>query len=321
MRYTVSSTPHIRSNDTTQNIMVDVLIALTPAACAGVYIFGIRAALVLALSISSCILFEGLYQRLLKRPVTVLDCSAAVTGVLLAMNLPVTVPFWLPIVGALVAIVITKQLFGGLGQNFMNPALAGRAFLLAAYPQSMTHWSAQVDAVSTPTPLALLKTGQFAPTTADYINALIGKTGGCPGETCAIALLLGALYLLYRGVISWRIPLSYLLTFGLLTFVLGRQGQPLFTGYPLYEMLCGGLLLGAFFMATDYSTSPITPLGQLIMGAGCGLLTVVIRYYGTYPEGVSYSILLMNLAVPLIDRFTKPRVFGVRNTISQLKSR
>lgn len=309
----VSSTPHIRSNDSIESIMRDVLIALTPAALAGIYFFGFKALLIIILSIASCVFFEGAYQKITKQPITITDLSAAVTGLLLAMNLPASSPFWLPVVGGFFAIVIAKQLFGGLGQNFINPALAARAFLLASYPTQMTNFTepaglfSSAEAVSAATPLTLVKElakeGKIQELTqSDFINALIGNIGGCIGETCAIFLILGGIYLIYRKVISWRIPVTYILTVFILTLIFGRM--------PVYEILIGGLMLGAFFMATDYSSSPVTPTGQFIMGFGCGLLTAIIRVYGGYPEGVSYSILLMNLAVPLIDRFTKPKVFG-----------
>lgn len=304
----VSSTPHIRSKDSIQSIMRDVLIALTPAALMGIWYFGIKAFLIIAISIASSIFFEAAFQKITKKSITITDLSAAVTGLLLAMNLPVDIPFWLPIVGSFFAIVVAKQLFGGLGQNFINPALAARAFLLASYPTPMTNFTqptglfANSDAISTATPLSRLNEGVFIPEISDYIDALSGNIGGCIGETCAIALIIGGIYLLVRRVISWRIPVTYILTVFILSWFFGRT--------PLYELLIGGLMLGAFFMATDYSSSPVTPLGQLIMGVGCGILTSLIRSYGSYPEGVSYSILLMNLAVPLIDRYTKPKIFG-----------
>ncbi len=305
-KYIVSSTPHIRSNDSTQNIMRDVIIALTPASLMGIWFFGLNALLLIVISIASCVFFEAGFQKITKQKITITDLSAVVTGLLLAMNLPVSSPFWIPIVGGFFAIVIAKQLFGGIGQNFINPALAARAFLLASYPTEMTSFTAplgaNVDAVSYATPLALLKQGAFQPQSIDYVNALAGNIGGCIGETCAVALICGGLYLLMRKIISWRIPTTYIATVFILTWIFGRT--------PVYEILIGGLMLGAFFMATDYSSSPVTPKGQIIMGIGCGILTSLIRIYGGYPEGVSYSILLMNLAVPLIDRYTKPKVFG-----------
>lgn len=314
----VSSTPHIRSNESISSIMRDVLIALAPAAIMGIFFFGFQAALVIILSIASCVFFEGLFQVIMKKPVTISDLSAVVTGLLLAMNLPSTSPFWMPIVGGFFAIIIAKQLFGGLGQNFINPALAARAFLLASYPTKMTDFVATrynviggVDAVTSATPLAQIAESGLQVTSQDFYNALVGNIGGCIGETCALALILGGLYLLFKKIISWRIPVIYIATVFIFTtilkFVGGDAGA---LRIPYYELFTGGLMLGAFFMATDYSSSPVTPKGQLIMGFGCGILTTLIRVYGGYPEGVSYSILLMNLAVPLIDRYTKPKKFG-----------
>ncbi|MDR2904042.1 MAG: RnfABCDGE type electron transport complex subunit D [Clostridiales bacterium] len=310
-KYMVSGTPHVRSGDRISDIMLDVVIALTPAAVMAAYYFGFPAIALMLVSVESAVTFEFLYQKAMKQKVTVGDYSAMITGLLLAFNLPASAPLWLPIVGSFFAIVLVKQLFGGLGQNFMNPALAARAFLLASFSKEMTNWSALpgasavVDGVSSATPLALLKTGDFVPRGSDMINALIGNTGGCLGETCAVALIIGGLYLIARQVISWKIPVFYIGTVAVLSFLFGRQGAP------VYDLLTGGLLLGAFFMATDYSSSPVTQSGKIIFAVGCGILTMVIRALSAgYPEGVSYSILLMNLAVPLIDRFTKPRVFG-----------
>lgn len=302
--YTVSSSPHIRSKDSVSSIMRDALIALLPATLAGIYFFKIQALLVILVSIFSCMASEALWQILMKQKVKIWDFSAAVTGLLLAFNLPPSVPLWIPVVGGAFAIIIVKQFFGGIGQNFMNPALAARAFLLASWPVQMTTWT--VDGVSSATTLGILKEG--VQTLPSLWNLFIGNVGGTIGETSALALLIGGAYLLIKRIISWRIPVSYIGTVFILTWVLGRNG--LFTGNPVMEILSGGLMLGAFFMATDYSTSPITPMGQIIMGLGCGLITTIIRIYGGYPEGVSYSILIMNLFVPLIDQFTAPRVFG-----------
>lgn len=304
MKFTVSSSPHIRSNDTIKGIMRDVVIALLPAAAAGVYFFKIQALLVMIASVASCVLSEYVWQKLTKQKVTIGDYSAAVTGLLLAFNLPPTVPLWIPVVGGIFAIIIVKQFFGGLGQNFMNPALAARAFLLASWPVQMTSWV--VDGVSSATPLGILKEGGTA--LPSLVDVFIGHVGGCIGETSALALIIGGLYLLYKRVISWRIPVSYIGTVFVLMGILGRHG--FMSGNPVYEIFAGGLMLGAIFMATDYSTSPITPLGQIIMGIGCGLLTSIIRIYGGYPEGVSYSIIIMNLFVPIIDKYTAPKVFG-----------
>ncbi len=300
--YKVSSNPHIHSKDTVSGIMKDVLIALTPTGLVGIYFFGLHALLVIAVSVISCVLSELAFEKITHKKVTITDCSAAVTGVLLAYCLPSTTPLWVVAVGGVFSIVVVKQLFGGIGQNFINPALAGRAFLLASYPVQLSNWV--VDGVSQATPLTALKENgsEFVP---NMLDAFIGHIGGCIGEVSAIALIIGFIYLLVKKVITIRIPLVYILTVFVLSLILGREGSN-----PIYELLTGGLLLGAFFMATDYTTSPMTPLGQIIMGLGCGILTFVIRMYGGYPEGVSYSILIMNLAVPLIDRFTKPKIYG-----------
>lgn len=304
MMYTVSSSPHIRTNTTVQTVMRDVLIALLPATIAGIYFFKIQALLVILTSVISCVAFEALWQKIMKQKITVFDLSAAVTGLLLAFNLPVSIPLWIPVVGSAFAIIIVKQFFGGVGQNIMNPALAARAFLLASWPVQMTNWT--VDGVSAATPLAILKEGTGA--LPSLMNAFIGNMGGTIGETSVLALLLGGAYLLYKKIISWHIPVVYIGTVFVLTFVLGRNG--FMSGNAIYELLIGGLMLGAFFMATDYTTSPITKKGQVIYALGCGVMTSVIRIYGGYPEGVSYSILFMSLFVPLIDKYTKPRAFG-----------
>ncbi|SFP82835.1 RnfABCDGE type electron transport complex subunit D [Caldicoprobacter faecalis] len=314
----VSSSPHVYSEDTTARIMRDVVLALLPAAAVAVYFFGGRAALIMAISVLSAVVTEAVVQKLMKKPVTINDWSAAVTGLMLAFNLPPTVPLWLPAVGSAIAIALVKQAFGGLGHNFMNPALAARAILLAAWPVYMTTWAdpirgamsaAAADAVSSATPLAILKGMEGTEAQLPPLWAIIlGNTRGCLGETSDVALLLGAVYLLWRRVINWRIPFSFIGTVGLLTWILGPQG--LFTGNAIYHIFSGGLILGAFYMATDYSSSPVTPKGQIIMGIGCGIITSIIRLYGGYPEGVTYSILLMNVATPLIDRFTMPRIYG-----------
>lgn len=322
-KYLVTSTPHIRSKANISEIMLDVIIALAPAAVMGAFYFGPKAITIMVLSVASCVLFELLYQMYTKKEVTISDFSAVVTGLLLAFNLPASAPFWLPIVGGFFAIVLVKQLFGGLGQNFMNPALCARAFLLAAYPTQMTDWSVQpnsalVDGIASATPLDLVKHGfinpynvleRFNPRTIDILKAIIGKIGGSIGETCALALIAGGLYLIARKVISWRIPVIYIGTSFFLFWVFGRHG--FFTGNPQYEIFIGGLMLGAFFMATDYSSSPIAPKGQVIFALGCAILTVLIRVYGSYPEGVSFAILLMNVATPLIDKLTEPKIYGL----------
>ncbi|MDR1914348.1 MAG: RnfABCDGE type electron transport complex subunit D [Clostridiales bacterium] len=321
-RYLVTSTPHILSDDTIEKIMRDVLIALTPSAIMAVYYFGLKALGLIVLTVAACVGFEYLYFRLTKRPNTITDLSAVVTGVLLAFNLPPTAPFWMAIVGAFVAIVITKQLFGGLGQNFMNPALAARAFLMAAYtPQMASTWTTAspfgFDAVATATPLSIIKEDPgYILSSNDVLNALLGNTAGCIGETCALALIAGGIYLLARKIISWRVPATYIGTVFILSTVLGRNG--FMTGAGWYEILAGGLMMGAFFMATDYATSPVNDWGKIIMGVGCGILTVVIRNYGGYPEGVSYSILIMNLFVPLLDKYCAARVFGTKKAGQKL---
>lgn len=302
--YTVSSSPHIRSNTTVQTMMRDVLIALLPATIAGIYFFKVRALLIIILSIASCVGAEALWQKLTHQKFTVGDLSAVVTGLLLAFNLPAAAPLWLPVVGGIFAIIIVKQFFGGIGQNIMNPALAARAFLLASWPVQMTSWT--VDGVSSATALGILKEGSG--TLPSLWNVFIGNVGGCIGETSALALLIGGAYLLYKRIISWHIPVTYISTVFLLTLIMGRNGLSLSGAF--YEIFAGGLMLGAFYMATDYTTSPITKKGQVIFALGCGILTSIIRIYGGYPEGVSYSILFMNLFVPLIDKFIKPRTFG-----------
>lgn len=297
--YTVSSSPHIRVKETTKSIMRDVVIALLPATFASVYFFKLQALLVILVSVLSCVGAEYIWQKATKRKVTVGDLSAVVTGLLLAFNLPPAVPLWIPVVGGFFAIIIAKQFFGGLGQNIVNPALVARAFLLASWPTAMTTWT--LDGVTTATPLAALKAGTQAPALMDVF---IGNVGGCIGETSALALIIGGVYLLAKRVIDWRIPVSFIGTTLVITAFAGRAGNP------LYELFAGGLMLGAFFMATDYATSPITPIGRLIFGVGCGVITSVIRILGGYPEGVSYSILIMNLFVPLIERWTTPKIFG-----------
>lgn len=297
----VSSSPHIHAQQDTKAIMAWVLAALAPAGLAGIYFFGFRAAAVMAVCVASCKISEYIWQRLAKQTVTVGDLSAAVTGLLLAYNLPPSIPFWMAAVGSVFAIVVVKQFFGGIGCNIVNPALAGRAFMVSSWPVSMTSWT--VDGVSGATPLAMIKEGSIADLPGIY-DVFIGNIGGCIGETSAAALLIGFAILLYKGIINWHIPVVYIGTVAALTAALGRPAGP------LYEVITGGLFLGAIFMATDYTTSPMTKKGQVIFAFGCGLLTTLIRVFGGYPEGVSYSILIMNLTVPLIDKFARPRIFG-----------
>ena len=306
--FVVSGTPHVRSKESIQSIMRDVIIALVPATAAGIYYFGMNALVLVIAAIVSAVAFEAICQKAMKKPVTVSDLSAVVTGLLLAMNLPAAAPVWVAIVGSAFAIIFGKQLFGGLGQNFINPALAGRAFLLASYPTEMTTWSVPnglevADAATYATPLAQLKAGHLD---ANLVDLMLGKCGGTIGETCAIALIIGGVYLLYKHVISWKIPVIYIATVAILFGVIGRQGIRM----PLQEIMAGGVMLGGIFMATDYASSPVTPKGQIIFAVGAGLITYLIRTFGGYPEGVSYSILIMNCCVPLIERFTEPTIFG-----------
>ena len=287
--------------------MRDVIIALVPATAAGIYYFGLRALILIVAAIISAVFFEWLYEKITRKPVTINDLSAVVTGLLLAMNLPASAPVWVAIVGSAFAIIFAKQLFGGLGQNFINPALAGRAFLLASYPTEMTTWvvpnGLAADAATYATPLAQLKNGTLD---ASLGQLVMGQVGGTIGETCAIALIIGGLYLLYKHVISWKIPVIYIATVFILFAVIGRHGMRM----PVQEIFAGGVMLGGIFMATDYASSPVTPKGQVIFAVGAGLLTYLIRTFGGYPEGVSYSILIMNCCVPLIERFTEPTIFG-----------
>jgi len=306
-QYTVSPSPHLWDKNSVTRIMLDVILALLPAGIAATYFFGIRALIMIVIAIVSAVLTEAIINILRKKRQTIGDLSAVVTGLLLAYTLPSTVPFWIPIVGSVIAIALVKQAFGGIGQNFMNPALTARAILFAAWPVHMVLYAIPgIDGMTTATPLAILKAGEGE--LPSLLNAFLGNIGGSLGETSALALLLGAAYLLIRKVINWRTPIVFISTVFVLTWMLG--GETLFTGDALRSILLGGLILGAFFMATDYSSSPMTPKGKVIMGLGCGVFTVVIRVFGGYPEGVTYAILLMNLLVPLIDRFTIPRVFG-----------
>jgi electron transport complex protein RnfD len=288
--------------------MMDVAIALLPALFSGIWFFGLRALWLTLVAVGFSVASEIAMQKIMKRPVTVSDFSAVVTGLLISFNVPATLPLWMVAIGAMFAIIIAKQCFGGVGHNFINPALAARAVLFASWPVDMTNFiSPGADAIATATPLALIKgTEAVNQVLPNLMDLFIGNVGGSLGETSALALLLGGLYLLYRRVINYRIPVVYIATVGILAFVFGGFNL----SYVPYHILAGGLLLGAIFMATDYSSSPMTAKGQIIFALGCGLLTAVIRFYGGYPEGVSYSILLMNITTPLIDRFTLPRKFG-----------
>ena len=322
LKLIATSSPHIRGNETTRSIMLDVIIAMLPAVLFGVYNFGLRALTLTLVSVIGCVFFEWLYRYLMKKPQSVGDLSAVVTGMLLAFVSPVTMPYWMAVVGAFFAIIIVKQLFGGIGKNFVNPALAGRAFLVGSYAGVMTTWvdpaackaplmGSTADIVTAATPMAYLKVGDMAGLAEKYdvMDVFIGTCGGSLGEVSALALLVGGAYLIYRKVIGWQIPVAYIGTVAVLSFLFPKTGSGL--EFMLYSVFGGGLFLGAFFMATDYATSPVTKKGQLIFGIGCGLFTVLIRYFGSYNEGVCYSIMVMNLLVPLIEKYTKPTRFGV----------
>ena len=322
LKLIATSNPHIRSNETTRSIMLDVIIAMLPALAFAIFNFGLRALTLTAVSVVACIFWEWLYRKLMHKPQSIGDLSCVVTGMLLAFVCPVHMPYWMIIIGDFFAIVVVKQLFGGIGKNFLNPALAGRAVLLASYAGTMTSWvdpaagkaaiiGSNADVVTTATPLAIMKTGDFAELMATYgvDKMFIGQIPGSLGEVSAVALLIGGAYLIWRKVINWQTPVAYIATVAVLTFLFPKQGTGL--EWMLYSVFGGGLFLGAFFMATDYATSPVTKKGQLIFGIGCGLFTVLIRYFGSYNEGVCYSIMVMNLLVALIDKYTKPTRFGV----------
>ncbi len=312
--FNVSTNPHVRSKDTTQTIMRDVLIALAPASIFGVYNFGLDALIRIVVGIAACMAFEALYEYLMHKKITVMDLSAAVTGLLIALNIPPTLNVGFEIIGCAFAIIIVKQLFGGLGQNFMNPALAARCFLLIAFTGPMTKFV--YDGVSGATPLAILKPGGEAEGTVSLFDMFIGKTGGVIGETSVVCLLIGAVYLLARKIISLRIPLTYVATFAVLIFLFAPGHQ--FDVTYLAEQICGGgLILGAFFMATDYVTSPITPDGKIVFGVILGLLTFIFRMFGGSAEGVSYAIIFSNLLVPLIEMVTVPKSFGKKKPVKE----
>jgi len=330
LKLIASSNPHIRNNEDTRSLMLDVIIGLCPALAWSVYRFGIRALVAAVVSVASAICWEWLYRKALKKPQMLGDLSAAVTGLLLAMVCPVTLPYWMLVVGNFFAVVVVKQLYGGLGKNFMNPALAGRAALVACYASQMTAWIdpaagraplslAGADVVTAATPMAMIGE-DFAALAGTYSvgDLFIGFVGGSAGEVSAMMLLIGGLYLIFRKVISWHIPVAYIGTVAVLALLTAPAGvSPVV--YMCYSIFGGGLMLGAFFMATDYVTSPVTKKGQLIFGVGCGLLTVFIRKFGSFPEGVCYSILLMNCTVWIIDRAVKPARFGVDKAAERAK--
>ena len=281
--------------------MWSVVIALLPVSFMGIYLFGIHSLYIILVSIIAAISTEGLFQIITKRKIRIFDGSSVVTGILLALILPSTVSLWIPALGSFFAIFLVKELFGGLGHNIFNPALAARAILLASFPLIMTSWVSPFDAISCATPLAIVKENLLSPLPS-YFNLFIGTRSGCIGETSTLAVLLGATFLFLRRIISWHIPVTFMATVALFSLGAGKD--------PLFQVLTGGLILGAFFMATDYTTSPITKKGQIMFGFGCGVITSLIRFWGGYPEGVCYSILLMNCLVPLIDRYTLPKRFG-----------
>lgn len=295
----VNGSPHEHAPVTTQNIMLDVVIALVPALVASIIFFGARSLVVTLISIGACVFFEWLFNILCNKPSHINDMSAVVTGTLLAFNLPHNIPIHIIIIGAFIAIVIVKMLFGGIGQNFANPAITARVVLFVSFAGAMTNYT--VDGVSSATPLAIMKTGELSelPT---LLQMFLGQKGGSLGEVSVLALLIGGCYLVYRKVISPLIPVTYIATVFILSFIFGAD--------PVYHILSGGLFLGAIFMATDYTTSPITNMGKLIFAVGCGVITVVIRVFGAYPEGVSFAILLMNILTPHIDNLTVPKPFG-----------
>lgn len=316
----VAPSPHVQTLQSTAHIMRDVVIALLPALVVSTIVFGVDVLRVTALSVAACVVFEFLIQKYVVRgPLTISNWSAVVTGVLLAFNLPASIPWWIVLIGAFVAIAIAKMTFGGLGKNPFNPALVGRVFLLVAYPVQMTTWPLPVngafDALSGATPLAAVKQGLAAPDALGVQDLLLGNMPGSLGEVAALALLVGFVYLLWRRVITWHIPVTILVTMALFAFVMalckGESGAMLWQ-LPLFHVLAGGAILGSVFMATDYSTSPMTVKGGVIFGIGIGVITMLIRLWGAYPEGMSFAILLMNACVPLINKYVKPKRFGVK---------
>lgn len=328
----VSPSPHVHSGDSVQKNMYGVLLALVPALAASVWFFGLGALIVTLTSVLACVLFEHLIQKyLLKKQSTIMDGSAAVTGLLLAFNLPTNIPLGLIIIGAAIAIGMGKMSFGGLGQNPFNPALVGRVFLLISFPVQMTSWpvpiaarGAYIDAVTGPTPLSVVKEGlsagrPFSELTAEipsYLNLFMGQMGGSAGEVAGVALLLGLLYMLIKKIVTWHIPVAVVGSIAVFTGVL-HLSDPQAYASPLFHLLTGGVLLGAFFMATDYASSPMSKRGMLLYGAGIGIITVLIRIYGSYPEGVSFAILIMNAFTPLIDKYLKPKRFGEKPAVQK----
>ncbi len=317
-RLTVSASPHVRSKETTTGIMLDVIIALLPALVMSIVYFGLRALTLTAVCVVSCVLFELIARKVMKRDNTIGDLSAVVTGIILAFNLPASLPLWMAVIGSLVAIVVVKQMFGGIGQNFVNPAMTARIILMTSFPTAMAKWVVPFtntwspDAVTAATPMAVLANVEggdvsvVATQLPSLTEMLFGAHGGSMGEVCSLALIIGGLYLMIRKVISPIIPFTFIGTVAVFMLIAGSFNLE----FVAYELLGGGLMLGAFFMATDYSTSPINKKGKIIFGIGCGLITSVIRIFGSLPEGVSFSIILMNIMVPHIENMTTPKPFG-----------
>lgn len=303
MSYVVSTSPHLHRATISASIMRDVCIALLPALAAAILVFGAQSMLITVCCVAAAIASEALYERICKLPNTIHDSSAIVTGMLVAFNVPVTMPVWQAVLGTVVAIILVKQLFGGLGRNFANPAIVGRIFLFLSFSKNMTNWVFP-DAVSTATPLALMRAGDMA-ALPSLLDMFLGNRGGCLGEASVLALLAGGIFLLIRRIITWHTPVAFIGTVFILSWLMGGD----FT-YAVYQIMAGGLMLGAFFMATDYVTTPQTELGRLVFGIGCGLLTVMIRQWGSYAEGVSFAILFMNILTPYINKWTRHKPFG-----------
>ncbi len=307
-KYQVSSAPHVRAKDSTSRVMLYVIIALLPASLFGIFNFGYKALVLILVTIASCLASEWIFDKIVHKKNSLSDLSAVVTGLLLALNLPAGLPWWEAVIGSVFAIVIVKMLFGGLGQNFMNPALGGRCFLLIAFAADMTNFSsAKFEAYSGATPLGMIRNEGLS--SVNIMDMLTGKIPGTIGETSVIAILIGAIFLILMGVIDLKIPASYIITFAIFMFIFGADRFN--TTYVVAELCGGGLMLGAFFMATDYVTSPITPMGQILFGICCGLLTGIFRCFGANAEGVSFAIILSNLLVPLIEKITVPNAFGI----------
>ncbi len=324
---TVSPSPHIRGSATTRSVMADVLLALTPAAAWGVFVFGVRVITVIFVSVLSSVLFEFLYQKLMKQRVRIGDLSAAVTGFLIALNMPATIPLWIPVVGSAFAIILCKQLFGGLGKNFINPAMAARVFLFSCWPTDMNTYSKPferlglfaspeiaADVTASATPLADMTVAEGTP----LLDLFFGNTAGCIGEVSALLLLVGGIYLVIRRTITWHTPVAFIATVAVICALFHPSTTTDILDYLVRNVLSGGVMLGAIYMATDYVTAPVTSSGKLIYGVGCGIITMFIRAYGSYPEGVSFAILIMNLLVWYIDKFTRPAVFGVTKERKQV---